>query len=467
MEEWVRKFKKKGIAIEDRNGRYYAYKISSVWDKKLKRSRKITEKYLGVVTPHGIIKKHSFSGIRTDYEYGNVMFLFHLVSDDLIPLLKKFYPHDWERMISFSILRCDSPLPLKSVRYLFDKTYLKKMFPRIKMSSKALTNLIDYLGRNNKISDTFMKKLVTPERYLIIDLSYIFSYSQNIVLLERGYNKEHFYLPQINLLLGFSREKKVPSFLRVLPGSIRDVSTVVNTIKLFNIKNAVLITDRGFYSSPNVRLLTSRGIDYIIPLKRNSKLIPEVSEEFDGVFLYKSRPIKYWVRQIDNRKLYTFEDNSLRGEEEGTFLRLITEDKRKKDEFLMKKISFGKIYLLSTLDEDAESIYLMFKEKENIEYSFNMFKNTLESDKLYTRDDDKLLGYLFLNFLSLYIRHKALNKIRESGLKKRFSLGDILLQLSKVKLYEYDDGNMFGEIPKKVREIMEKLNIEHITQKSV
>ncbi len=102
----------------------------------------------------------------------------------------------------------------------------------------------------------------------------------------------------------------------------------------------------------------------------------------------------------------------------------------------------------------------MFKQKENIEYSFNIFKNLLAADKLYAQSDEKLVGYMFVNFLSLYVYYKALNKISDAGLQKRFSLNDVLLQFSKVKVYVCDGRRFLGEIPAKVRELAEKLGMD-------
>lgn len=459
IEEWIKKFKTKGIAILQKNQRYYAYRIRSVWDPKKKRPRKITEEYLGVVTPHGIFKKHSLTPIKSDYEYANISFLLS-VARDIYNLLKEFYPYEWERLLTFSLLRVIQPLPLKSIQYLFDKTYLKLLFPNLSMSPKTLSGLLEYVGRNRKLAEELMKKLIIGDRHLIIDLSYIFSYSQKISLAERGYNKDRLYLPQINILLGFSSQKKTPSFIRVLPGSVKDVQSLLAAVRLFNIKEIVLIVDRGFYSAQNISLVRGSNVDYICPLKRNSKLIPRVSERFEGVFLYHKRPIKFWVSGGQQRRIYVFEDPHLKSEEEKEFLQLILERKKSIAEFNQRKRHFGKIYLLSSLRTGAEEIYLMFKQKENIEYSFNIFKNLLEADKLYAQSDEKLIGYMFVNFLSLYVYYKALNKISAAGLQKRFSLNDVLLQFSKVKVYVYDGGRFLGEIPAKIRDLAEKLGMD-------
>lgn len=57
--DWIKKFKRKGTEIKKIGDRYYLYEAKSVWDPELKRAKKVTGKYLGVLTEKGLIKpKH-------------------------------------------------------------------------------------------------------------------------------------------------------------------------------------------------------------------------------------------------------------------------------------------------------------------------------------------------------------------------------------------------------------------------
>lgn len=54
--EWVLKHKKKCTEIRCRNGKYYLYAYSAVWNKEKKRAQKVTGKYLGIITEeHGLV----------------------------------------------------------------------------------------------------------------------------------------------------------------------------------------------------------------------------------------------------------------------------------------------------------------------------------------------------------------------------------------------------------------------------
>ena len=57
-----------------------------------------------------------------------------------------------------------------------------------------------------------------------LSLSVIFTRSEGINIAEAGYNKDHVNLPQINLALLYSVDKGLPTMVRALPGSIKDIS---------------------------------------------------------------------------------------------------------------------------------------------------------------------------------------------------------------------------------------------------
>ena len=119
LADWVKKYKTKGVEIRASGNRYYAYEMTSRWNREKKRADKITGQYLGVVTHDGIVKPRSMVLVRSDYEYGNVALLCGIAERTVIPVLKEIYPNMWERIISYVILRNIQPLPMKSMHYLY------------------------------------------------------------------------------------------------------------------------------------------------------------------------------------------------------------------------------------------------------------------------------------------------------------------------------------------------------------
>ena len=62
---------------------------------------------------------------------------------------------------------------------------------------------------------------------------------------------------------------------------------------------------------------------------------------------------------------------------------------------------------------------------------------------------------MFLNLLSLYLHFQILNMI-----EGKYSVRDVLLILSRIKMYRLEKSEIMSEIPKKARELVEKLEID-------
>ena len=108
-----------------------------------------------------------------------------------------------------------------------------------------------------------------------------------------------------------------------------------------------------------------------------------------------------------------------------------------------------------------QEIYLIYKEREDIEQCFDAMKNGMENDKTYLRDNDAIRGYFFVSFISLYIHYRLLEILRINDLIGKHSVNELLFELSKVYAVQYSDDKIeLNEIPKRVETIMKKINMD-------
>ena len=119
LPDWVQKYKTKGTEVKGGRPPYYLYKVSSVWDPSKKRSRKISGKYLGAITPHGFIKpkyERVLDGLKniSVKEFGATCITKYLCAD-IIDLLKKHFPDDWNEIAVFSMIRLFYSSPMNNV----------------------------------------------------------------------------------------------------------------------------------------------------------------------------------------------------------------------------------------------------------------------------------------------------------------------------------------------------------------
>jgi transposase len=224
------------------------------------------------------------------------------------------------------------------------------------------------------------------------------------------------------------------------------------------LNRGIMVMDTGFFSRTNLEHLIKRGLSFIIPCKRNSRLVPQITVPSKNFFMYRGRAIKHTETEAEGLHLYLFEDAKLRYEEETTYYTLIEQGKRKFKEEDTK--NFGRIFLLSNLTDSPQQIYLMYKSREEIEFAFNLLKNVMEVDRSYLRDNETLSGYLFINFISLYFYYLVLNLLQKKELNSKLSVRDLLLELSKVYVVECEDKELISEIPKKANCLIQLLGYD-------
>ena len=167
---------------------------------------------------------------------------------------------------------------------------------------------------------SFFQDLVPGSKKLAFDLSSIFSRSENINMAQAGHNPDDTYLPQINTALLFDVEKYMPVFIKPLDGSVRDVKSLRKVLQEVDF-HGVLVLDRGFASYDLAEIMDS-GMDFVIPLKRNSGLI-DYGMNLASSFMYRDRGILCGFRKHDNYRIYMYQDQSLMAEESSTYIKLI------------------------------------------------------------------------------------------------------------------------------------------------
>jgi len=348
------------------------------------------------------------------------------------------------------------------MKTLFVKTYLVKYYPKARLSPKYLSKLVYNLGLKEAERLSLMRELLKKSEYLAVDMTFIFSESKLIKWLEPGYNSKHIYHKQLNVLLAFSLTTKEPAYIRVLPGSIRDVSTIERLVKdVPDDVELIMITDKGFYSGDNVGLLENNAIFYVIPLRRDLKII-QYPESYENYFKFRDRNVMYHSYKLDEKKkVIIYFDPKLMGEEENTYLDLITTGTRDLEGFQARKGWFGTLAVLTKLEKSADEVYSFYKQRGDIEEVFDVMKNVLNADRSYLRTEEHMRGYMFIILLSLIIHYRLLNKLRGAELINVISVKEFLIHLSKIYVVEDNVGSeLFSEVPKKARLLLEKTGVD-------
>lgn len=468
--DWVMKHKSKGTEIRKIGSNYYLYKIRSEWDKDKKRARKITEKFLGKITEEGLIKPKLERIIESQKnisvkEYGATRFITS-ESQDIIQNLKEVFPDSWKEIFTFAMFRFISSSPLKNVQEHYQGSYLSDLMPDAKASPKTLSNILHTIGQQRNLIKKFLSKYIAQGESIAVDLTHVFSLSENMISATLGRNSEQDYVPQINLFLLFSLDRMHPIFYRLVPGSIKDVSSLLLSMKESGVKDIILVGDKGFYSSNNINELETEKIRYVLPLKRNSQFIDYSllmhagKKQFEGHFLFENRVIWHYEHIVNGKRIVTFLDDKLKVEEERDFLIRVNEGKLKMDEFYENESRFGTISIITGTELPPQRIFELLKSRVEIEVVFDTFKNVLNADRSYMRDDSAMEGWMFVNFVSLLLYYKVYGLLISRDVLSKCSPKDVILHLSRVFNVKVGNNWVVSEVPKKTRLLIEKLGID-------
>ena len=456
--DWVLRQKTKNTEIREIKGHYYLYRIANVWDKERKRHRKITVEYLGAITPEGLVKRSATASV-SPVEFGASRYTLDVCSD-IANIIKDSFD-DWRTILVMALFRLMYSSPLKNMEFYYDTSYISQGFS-VDLNPRRIGEFLRRLGMNRPGIQGFLRKFVNGSEGQIVDLTHVFSLSENVISSTIGYNGDHEYLPQIRLVLLFDAKKHEPSYYRFVVGSIKDVSTIRHTIEESGMANAFLIGDKGFYSEENLRELESSNIRYILPLRRNSALIDYSAikggdrSKFTDHFLFEGRVIWHY-REGNSVILYL--DDSLKTEEERDFL---SGERPDLNAFFERQYQQGTIAVVTNLPYSEEKIYGLLKNRVDVEQAFDAFKNVLNADRSYMRDNYQLEGWFLINFVALLLYYRIYNTLLEKGMLNNYSPRDVLLHLSRVFKMEINGKWVTSEIPRKSRLLMEKLGINYM-----
>ena len=194
---------------------------------------------------------------------------------------------------------------------------------------------------------------------------------------------------------------------------------------------------------------------------------------FTGHFAFERRAIHYHSYDIGNRRVLIFLDGKLRAEEMKDALERLEKEKEEtgnddKEQFYNANHGMGTIAVITDLktrdgkEINGKGVYSFLKQRVNIEQLYDTFKNTLEADRSYMRDDYQLEGWMFINFVAILLYYKVYNLLVDKKVLKKYSIKDVLLHLELVHKLKISNTWITSEIPKKTANLLKRLEI-HIT----
>ncbi len=231
----------------------------------------------------------------------------------------------------------------------------------------------------------------------------------------------------------------IPLLSRLHEGASTDKDSVKDLTMQVELKNMLFVIDRGFYSAENLKLFSSDGNSYIIPLGKNITTCKKAvsSLEMTGRFMYqrgrKASVIEYKNEMIDGNRVITYRDLNESTAEQTNYLRHMgMGDKAYTQEGFDKLKDFMGVIVLQTsiMGKTPQEIYEIYKKRWTVETYYNYFKNKADYGSLYQQDYYKTQGLAFIMLVSSLIRREFEDAVK---VIKGKSAQDCLLDARMVK----------------------------------
>lgn len=264
------------VFLKNVNGITYAYENISYWDKGSKSTRH-KRKCIGHVDPdtkeivpngkknasmHSISQKNDC----TVKGCGLSLLLDHIAQETgLMKTLQHTYPDEWQKILTCAYFLVSEGTALSRAEKWSADNHSPYGLP---LPSQRISELLVRLTPGSQHS--FFNEWIEPNRndeYYALDITSVSSYSEQLDFVRYGYNRDGESLPQINMLLLSGERSNMPLYYRTLPGSIKDVNTLCETLDTLNLVDAKrihLVMDKGFYSQGNVDSMYDSRLKFMI-----------------------------------------------------------------------------------------------------------------------------------------------------------------------------------------------------------
>ena len=195
-------------------------------------------------------------------------------------ILQASFPEDWDRILTCAYYLASEGNALCHV----EQWSACNRHPfHSKLADQRVSELLSRITPSMQ-QEFFRNWMVSNHNkgYFALDITSVSSYSEFIDYIRWSYNRDGENLPQVNLLMVTSEETHLPIYYRILSGSIKDVSTIHESLanfKLLGSRSVHLIMDKGFYSEPNINGLYENHYRFSVGVPFTASIATDAVEE--------------------------------------------------------------------------------------------------------------------------------------------------------------------------------------------
>lgn len=512
----------------------YLYQVEAIWNKDKQQPRQKAT-YLGKEQPDGsaapvrpktVLASPTSEPPRRVLDFGSLTACRHLARTHGITaaLEESFEPDTAETIFLLAVFLICEELPLFQFETWAAGVPHRFTGKPSAWTSTALSGLLHDLGRHAGARQTYQQAIVArhcqPDSRLLIDGTSVSTYGGLDEWAAYGHNRDGEHLPQFNIQFAVIEPGCIPVSLRMVEGSVPDVSTLLNTLeemKAFGIASARTTLDRGYFSEANLNLLARAGCKVLAPVPSRFKLFKQTQQAHAKTIHHPShaftagRDIMYGQRHAVTvaarpYDAHLFFNGTRRAEEERRFYQTVekaeaafarTPSKTRRaalaklaellprgqarllevvsgqDAVLTLRRRSGAIarhlntlgYMLVLTDEeqrDPRDVLDDYRTRDAVEKLIDNFKNALNDDRIRVHSSEAAEGKLFLLLVALHLHAIIQRKLAPSRLQqgRRITPREAMLELRRIKSVTYATGAvLISEVAKRQRTTLKLLGV--------
>ena len=482
------------VYVKNPNGKTYVYENTTYWDKATKtcKHKRISVGHLDQVTGAIIPNRKKGDAARNkgvmqaDKEHCvvtniGVSLLLDKMADEtgLKSLLQKVFVDDWQKILTCAYYLVSEGGALCHVSEWITRNSAPYNGSLI---SQRITELLTRITPS--MQQEFFQKWINinkQDEYYAMDITSISSYSDFIEFVRWGYNRDGEELPQINLLMLTGEKSRLPIYYRIIPGSIKDVSTLQESLKNLELINAGMlhyVMDKGFYSEKNIDTFYYRHLKFMVGVPFTASFAKDAVERYREDIrnhhnycqimddeLYAVTELMTW----DNHRIYVhIYFDSYKAEIDSRkfdhkllvcYNELISGNRNKANEsfyekyFIIKEtpvrglqvaydeeaISYHKKnrigwFVLATNDiKDKVKALEIYRSKDAVEKNFDDLKNDLDMKRLRIHTQATMDGRIFIQFIALILTTRLKEIMREHNWFQNHNLQEVLEEMKSIR----------------------------------
>lgn len=348
---------------------------------------------------------------------------------------------DAKKLYCIAVLRAAyGDIRNRDLKLQYETSFLSDMIPGVGLSENTVSAFLDDIGRGlGSITEFMNNRLKAHSTATVILDGMLKDYNSKMSSMSefsrKGARKGS---RDLSLIYAYSPELGEPLAARPFPGNMLDSTAIGEFMTDTKIERGLMIVDKGFHNDSVFEAIDRKeGLEYLIPLKRNSRLIARygMDKPVEHLAGYKDGVVLFRKTRMDNGKwLYAFRDPHAACEQEQAYvLSAAGKDRFSTERYEELSSRFGLVVFQSKADLDPLVIYMAYLGRWEIEILFNLFKNIIDRSTVNVHNDYRVYATEFINFLSVIIATRVKKLFQEKKLAEKYSYNQLMGYISKLK----------------------------------